>query len=374
MGTNDSSHSISVVSSAEVSQYDRVSNVSGSSASVVSPTFESLLRFDEYLIDLPHAVRTTLLAKLRQTSQKSYKGYFVDFIKFCEGKDLQSSDLSTATILEYLQDAVSRNLSFSAVKLRLCALRFYFYRSSLKAIVENPLLDDFLAGAKNLAPPPKKQMHIWNAQKPLAWIASQLRPSTFVPAVTEALVLLLLATGLRLDDALKLGADVMRESDELGNLTLLRIPFLQLRKCRINGKETDHVPLPVFQRLPRLCPVAALENYLRVASAFRCQDATELFISSSGSKVAPATARKWVVELLFRAGIRASAGSLRSAATSFAAFSGISVEAILKSAGWSSENTFRTFYSRPITECDVPLFANVDLPFAVAENEEEDVI
>ena len=42
--------------------------------------------------------------------------------------------------------------------------------------------------------------------------------------------------------------------------------------------------------------------------------------------------------------------SIRAASTSAAAKSGVPVDTILTTAGWSRENTFRKYYQKPVTE------------------------
>jgi hypothetical protein len=55
------------------------------------------------------------------------------------------------------------------------------------------------------------------------------------------------------------------------------------------------------------------------------------------------------------AGIKASAGSCRSPPTSLAFEQSVPIDIIMRSAGWSSENTFRRFYQREVVRSEEPL-------------------
>jgi hypothetical protein len=108
-----------------------------------------------------------------------------------------------------------------------------------------------------------------------------------------------------------------------------------------------------FPENRRICPARAVLRFLRLAHPLRASDTDRFFISSTGRPAAQKTVKRWVEDQLRQAGVIASAGSLRSAATSAAFISGVDVDAILKSAGWKREETWRRHYLRPIYESRV---------------------
>ncbi len=59
---------------------------------------------------------------------------------------------------------------------------------------------------KWLCEAPKSKYHVWNPHRVLGWIASLPKPKVLIPAGGEAAVLLMLATGARLSDILRLRA------------------------------------------------------------------------------------------------------------------------------------------------------------------------
>jgi hypothetical protein len=165
------------------------------------------------------------------------------------------------------------------------------------------------------------------------------RPSAFLPLAREALLLLLLATGWRVNDAAKLGGKV-RFDDEAAIFY-----FVEKRKCRIKGTYTVSQAVKRFLSSPRLCPVEAISFFLKCERKVRAND-DFLFVSSTGRRATKDTLRRWVLFELKLAGIDASAGSCRSASTSLALERNVPINIIMKSAGWSSENTFRQYYQK----------------------------
>jgi hypothetical protein len=115
--------------------------------------------------------------------------------------------------------------------------------------VNSPLLDMFLKGAQNLAPLPREKTMVWNPTTVLNWIRDQLLPSSFLQSAREAAILLLLATGWRVDDLWKL-ARMVQFTDETATFL-----FEQRRKCKIKGKFTSSQSIQGFADCNRICPV-----------------------------------------------------------------------------------------------------------------------
>jgi integrase len=206
---------------------------------------------------------------------------------------------------------------------------------------ENPLLDFFSKGAQNMAPLPREKCEIWDPSTVLSWIQSQPIPSSFLSCAREAAILLLLATGWRVDDLWKL-ANKMQVTDEESTFY-----FASRRKCKIKGKYTLSQSVRRFKTNERVCPVRALVRFRDRANVIR-KESMFLFVSSTGKRASKDTLRRWVQKILSQAGIQASAGSCRSASTSAACERNRSIDDIMKSAGWSSESTFRKFYHRKV--------------------------
>jgi hypothetical protein len=108
--------------------------------------------------------------------------------------------------------------------------------------VESPLIDLFAKGAQNLAPLPREKNTIWDPEKVLLWITGQDLPSSFLQSAREAAILLLLATGWRVDDLWKL-KNLVKFSD--GNAVFF---FAERRKCKKKANSRFPNRFFVFQK------------------------------------------------------------------------------------------------------------------------------
>jgi integrase len=173
-------------------------------------------------------------------------------------------------------------------------------------------------------------------------ISRKTRPTTFVDAGREAVTLLILATAFRISDVERLLAKAIR-----GDYAI-HLFFREPRKTDHMKQATTHVDVGFFDHNPRICPARAIEHFLRITHGCRLPNSNALFISSLGKNASRQTLQAWVRHQLLAAGIRASAGSARSAASSAAVASGISIDEVMRAAGWKSESVFRKHYLRPV--------------------------
>jgi integrase len=181
----------------------------------------------------------------------------------------------------------------------------------------------------------------------MSMIRSRPVPTSLIPASKEALLLLLLATGMRVDDALKLSFVCELEESTPSRLVLF---FLDKRKCKIRGAWSTSVTIKEYEQDERLCPARAILRMLDISASTRDQGVKTLFISSSGGTPALYSMRRWIVDLLQEAGISGTPGSCRSAASSRAFADGVPIDEILNAAGWSSQDTFFRFYQREVSK------------------------
>ncbi len=219
----------------------------------------------------------------------------------------------------------------------MAALKFFLKVYNRLDLVNNPLLDLFLKGAQNMGPLPAEKGSVWDPSVVLLYIKNKPRPSLFILSAREVILLLLLATGWRVDDTWKLSCKVSFEE------SMATFYFLEKRKCPIKGTYTVSQAVKRFDSCPRVCPIEAINYFFVFARRVR-KEVPFLFVSSEGQRASKDTLRRWVRDELSDAGIHASAGSCRSATTSLALEQSVSIDVIMRSAGWSSESTFRRFY------------------------------
>ena len=103
-----------------------------------------------------------------------------------------------------------------------------------------------------------------------------------------------------------------------------------------------------------LCAVTTLKEYLTRTQSLRGSE-SQLFISYNRpfKRVSRDTISRWVKLVLTDSGIdtsRFKPHSTRTASTSAASNASVSLDDILRTAGWSSESTFAKFYNKPIVK------------------------
>ncbi len=288
----------------------------------------------------------TVLSSVAPSTKRTYEKVFWDFVSFFDEQELTFDTIEIETVLTFLQRFVG--LSDSRVRSAVAALKFFLRIYKRTELADHPLLSLFAKGAQNLAPLPKEKPSIWNPETVLNALKSRPLPTSFLACAKEALILLLLSTGWRVDDVWKLSTKLLITNESL------TVFFQEKRKCKVKGSHTVSRAISSFIECVRVCPVRAVASYVKVGQKIR-KDEKFLFISSLGTRASKDTLRRWVEDVLLSCGITASAGSCRSAASSSAFERKWPMDQILQSAGWSSENTFRKYYDRKVKAVDVPL-------------------
>jgi hypothetical protein len=95
-----------------------------------------------------------------------------------------------------------------------------------------------------------------------------------------------------------------------------------------------------------LCPVRHLAAYLEATATRRSSPVLFVTTTPPHRTAARATLRQWFAQTLMGAGITASPGSARSTVASTALARGLSDNAIMQSADWSSSQTLYSNYVR----------------------------
>jgi site-specific recombinase XerD len=285
------------------------------------------------------AIWQTVQASIAPSTLKRYRGIFSLFETFLADVGRTVDTVEAEDVLSFIQDYVDDHKAASTIRSVYSSLLFHFrLRGREKFLTDNPIIQMFVEGAQKLAPPPTVKQVIWDPEIPLTFLSKRPRPQELRAAGKEALLLLLLATGIRVDCASKLSCNITRSSE------FCQIPYLKRRKTGVSPPQV----IRCFSENERLCPVRAIEHFLSVGATARKPSEIFLFISSLGTRAHIDTLRHWVQELLSESGIVTSAGSCRSAAASAAVAREVEIDIVLRSAGWARESTFRRFYDRQV--------------------------
>ncbi len=292
-------------------------------------------------------VWNTIFSAVAPSTRISYENVFHQFVGFMEEGGVNFVTLSVNEMLSFMQSFVGKLKS--RIWTVVAALKLFLRVYRREDLADHPLVTLFGKGTQNMAPLPREKVAIWNPQVVLNWLKEQPIPSLFLACAKEAILLLLLATGWRVDDVWKLENRVECLED------CARFFFWEKRKCKIKRTFSVSQSVGWFPQELRICPIKAVNRFLFKASEIWKVPSVSLFVSSTGNSASKDTLRHWVVELLARANVLASAGSCRSASTSAAFANDRSLDDIMKSAWWSLANIFRRYYQREVLQNAKPL-------------------
>ena len=126
------------------------------------------------------------------------------------------------------------------------------------------------------------------------------------------------------------------------------------KQCHLSKPITEFF-FPHYLHDESLCRVQVLQAYERSTEPFRAKNSSPtLFLSwiEKYEPVSSSTITRWLRTCLEEAGIDVNTftHSVRGAACSCAAWSGVTVADILNAADWSTETTFQQFYHQAIQD------------------------
>lgn len=206
-----------------------------------------------------------------------------------------------------------------------------------------------MKGIQQTRPQLPRYKETWDVSILLDYL-SELMPLEQLPLrelTKKVATLLLLLMGQRVQTVHLL--DIRNIKD---NVAGLQIIFGDQLKQSRPGYHLNMITLPPYSD-EGLCPVATYRHYQKRTQSIRGQITQLLITSNKPTKAAKRdTIAGWVKETLGDAGIditKFTAHSVRSASTSQAKHS-LPVQVIMEAAGWSSENTYRKYYDKPISE------------------------
>lgn len=282
-------------------------------------------------------------ASVKTSTATQYEGHIKKFKSFLIETSCPPDEVTTDTILQFLTRYTTPQYTFSYVRNLRCGILRAIKMADPKFNFDEDRARIFMKGARNRCKPEQRATVIWDAQIVLDHLSNSPRPVSIVEAAQEAVILLALAAGLRADDLWKLGATVIPHHRSFF------IPFLEPQKTnKKDGTVRPGVTVAAFNGDTRICPVKAVENYLRLTADFDSR-ANFLFVrSDNGERIRINTLRGWLLAFLQRAGIFASPGSTRSAASSFAWTNNRTFDDIAKMTGWLRQSTFQKHYNRRV--------------------------
>jgi hypothetical protein len=298
-------------------------------------------------------VITTLINGRRNSSLKLYSSYITQWKDFCSARGVHCIHASVATGLEFLQTLLSRGLGYSVLNTARSALSSIMVLPGNLLFGVHPDVKLFLKGVFNSNPPRPRYSSMWDPTQVLVFLQSWSPADniSLEKLVMKLCMLIMLVTGQRPQVLSKLRLNNMKVSDDAIEFILEAVDLKQGRP----GFKSQVLRLTRFPSNPKICVHKYLSTYLGRTAVIRKDLQPLLLTTTKPFRVASAnTISRWLKTTLKAAGVDVdcfTAGSSRAASVSAAKQSGLPIEQILKTGGWSRADTFTRFYDRPILPC-----------------------
>lgn len=211
---------------------------------------------------------------------------------------------------------------------------------------DNHLIKRFLSGIFTLRPNLPKYNEIWDTNTVLSYLG-KMENTTLIQLSCKLCTLFLLLTAQRCQ-----------------TLHLIEIDDIELHAdfCVIHpnhilkqtkpGHHLEKIILKTYHQNPNQCVVKTFIEYLQRTKFLRGNEKKLLISTQKPHKpVSKQTVSRWVTNVLIKAGVNVKYGvhSTMSAATSAAKLGGVSLQTIVKTAGWKNSAAFAKFYDKNIT-------------------------
>lgn len=312
------------------------------------PGGRSIIREALQLRGTPPEATELSLASISDSSWKQYESPLHKWWKFCITNQLDVFSQNFTHILSFLTEQFNEGASQGTIN---C------YRSALSLLLgpevgSDPGIKRFCKGVGNKRPSKPKYNDTWNPKVVLdhleEWPAND---SLGLKQLTLKLVILLaLTTGQRMQTLSLIDIRNIKENDDH-----IKIKIPERIKTSGRNKKQPTLTLPFFTQNRKLCVATTLQDYLKVTKNLR-SDTEHLLISFQRphGEVTAQTISRWIKEILQKCDIDTdtfSAYSTRHASTSAAKRSGVNIDTIKQTAGWTKESkVFAEFYNLELVD------------------------
>ena len=252
-------------------------------------------------------------------------------------------------VLNFLAEEYFAGAAYSSLNILRSSMSSFLPPCEGHPIGSHPLVVRFMRGVFNLRPPQPRYTTTWDAGVVLNYLRTLVpNDQISLEQLTHKLVMLIaLISGKRAHTIA-----YILPRDSIVSESSVTFHIKHIIKTSKPGKPVPVIQLSAYPEDDRICVLQALRQYLLRTSNFRGGN-QYLFVSINRPhrNVSPQTISRWLKGVLHLSGIDTSiykAHSTRAASTSAAFRSGMAIDTILSTAGWSSARTFAKFYQKPL--------------------------
>lgn len=287
-----------------------------------------------------------IISSLSDSSLRQYNTGLKKWWRFCGVNQSDPYRITVPMVLRFLAIQYKDGASYGTLN---C------FRSAIGKIHGSSLADDsriksFFKGVAKLKPPRAKYDCTWDPKIVLQYLGKlKANDDLTLDELSKKLVTLLaLVTGQRMQTLALIDIrNIVRNKGEY------EIKIAENIKTSRPGKVQPNLIIPFFRSNTAICPASALASYLRKTKVLRNGE-NKLFVAikKPHKAVGSQSLSRWIKSILNNSGLDTSkfcAYSTRHASTSAAERSGVNIDLILRTAGWTKKSkTFARFYNRPI--------------------------
>ena len=286
-----------------------------------------------------------LSASWREGTVRNYDTYISKWKKYTDEENISFISPTLAEAINFLSIMFRDGYGYSAICAARSALSNLLEIKGCGCFGEHPLVKRLVKGIYEKRPALPKYSETWEVDQVLNYFNTQSENLTLKELTYKLILLMAILTGQRCQTLHLL---------DIANMNLLEdkcVFFItKLVKQSKPGRHIAPIELLAFPQNRKLCVISTLKIYLEKTRTIRGQE-TNLFISFAKpfKAVSKDTLSRWIKESLRHAGIdtaKYSAHSTRAASTTAACKRGLSVENIMKAAGWSRSATFSKYYQK----------------------------
>ena len=285
----------------------------------------------------------------RNTTKQQYASYLKRWKQFCVARNCDTFRPTVTLLLQFLTDLFQQGLSYSAINTARSAISAVYFCGEEHGIGAHPLVSRFMKGVFEMRTPLPRYKCVWDVNTLLQYFKQQkANEDLSLKLLTRKLcALLLLTTAQRVQTI-----HVMRLSCICFDSAGCSVQIIDKLKHTRQGHHQSVLKLPRFPQDKKLCVIECLNQYIHRTRRIRgSNDQLLLCYVQPYGPASKDTISRWLKKVLSDAGIdNFSPHSFRGAAASAMLKSGISVDHILKTAGWSNASTFHKFYNKPMVE------------------------
>lgn len=287
-----------------------------------------------------------MIASITESTLKQYSGCYKKYWQFCNSRKIDPLNYTLDAYIEFIIEEFHSGLSYSAVN---------SYRSALNLIFplntrDEAVVKRCLKGMYHTKPSTPKFSFTWNPEPVLKYLSKLFPLETLsLELLTLKLVgLIALTTAHRVQTISKITIDNI-----LRNQEKIEIKITDRIKTSGPNRLQPLLVFPYFPSKPALCVASTIDFYTKTTLPNRGNHKNLILTHKKPIHPAcPQTISRWIRTVLKNSGVNTnifSSHSVRHASTSAALRSGVNVDTIKNTAGWSaSSSTFFKFYNRPV--------------------------